>query len=162
MRVLFSGSPLTTTGPPSLPLSTAARESRRKPNSWRLAPWHATQFSTRTGRTFFSKNSTASGPAGSAAAATPPNVRRPTTAASVAGFMKRRSQESNRGGRATLFIMQRRRVDGNHGIPEYREIRRDLEPQLNCASAVLSPRPDGLRIDRGVLTHLPFQFGQLV
>src|SRR5262245_29536051 len=39
MRSLLSGSPDTTTGPRSLPLSRAARESRRSPAFCCLGPW---------------------------------------------------------------------------------------------------------------------------
>src|SRR5262249_43438680 len=57
---LMSGSPGTTTGPFSPPLTRSAfRSSRREPDCF-LGPWQEEHSSARTGRTFFSKNSTAS------------------------------------------------------------------------------------------------------
>src|SRR5262245_28763867 len=55
MRRLLSGSPGTIAGPLSPPLSSAARESSRRPLFAFLGPWHLTQCSMKMGRTLASK-----------------------------------------------------------------------------------------------------------
>src|SRR5262245_58804499 len=66
MRALCSGLPATMTGPLSLPLSSAARESRRRLARCFSRPWHPKQCPARTGRTRASKNSTAAALPGTA------------------------------------------------------------------------------------------------
>src|SRR6266508_751417 len=60
MSGLLSGSPGRIAGPLSPPARTASRESRRRPDICFFGPWHDRQFSARTGRTCFSKNSVCS------------------------------------------------------------------------------------------------------
>src|SRR5262249_23469105 len=63
IRALSDGLPGLTTGPVSLPLSRASRESSRRPAFCFFSPWQEKQFSASMGRTRFSKNSVAWGPA---------------------------------------------------------------------------------------------------
>src|SRR5262245_31507229 len=69
MRRLSSGLPATAAGPLSPPWRTSAREVSFSLPLARASPWHPPHFSTRRGRTSFSKNS-ASAAVGSAVRAT--------------------------------------------------------------------------------------------
>src|SRR5262245_50716010 len=104
MRRLFSGSPGTTTGPFLLPLRRAARLSRRTSPSWRLGPWHLKQFSARTGRTFFSKNSSACGSDLSGAAGAGPAASKTALTTRTAYFMKDDPGGAH-GGRARVGLL---------------------------------------------------------
>src|SRR5262245_10246492 len=61
MSRLRSGAPGMTAGPRSPPLSSAARESTRRPPLTFSPPWHLKHCCARTGRTFSSKKVSASG-----------------------------------------------------------------------------------------------------